>query len=438
MQLEGKSLRSDFARYVTATSLSLMIFSLYAMLDGLFVARGVGEYAMSAVNLAIPIINGLFSLAVLFAVGTSTLIAFYLAQEKREEADRLFSQNIAVLLCMGAAVTALMLLFTGPLARVLGATEQTAEHLHAYLRGLAPFAGCYMLSYNLEVLTRTDGYPRFATFTVIVGCLCNAGLDYLTVFVFKWGTAGAAVSSGVSQLLTCLFYVGHFLGKKSTFRFRPFRFNAGIYKRLLPIGISDGLTELCTGLMIFLFNRTLLRHIGPDGVVSYTIIAYVNTIVINLMIGVGQGSQPLVSFHAGKGERDACRTLLRYGFVTVAGLTAIGFAGLYAFAPQVVQAYLADASQSLRDASVFAFRRYSFSYLMVGFNLLVAAFLTALERPREAIAISVGRGLVLQSAALFLMAEILGGGMIWFAPVVSEAITLGLSLHFLRRYFRRG
>ncbi len=414
-----------------------MIFSLYAMLDGLFVARGVSEYAMSAVNLAIPIINGLFSLAVLFAVGTSTIIAMHLAQGKRDDANRLFSQNISVLLCLGVTITLLMLVFTRPLAGLLGATDETRAYLHTYLRGLAPFASCYMISYNLEILVRTDGHPKLATVTVVIGCLFHALMDYITIFVLKWGIVGAAISSGSSQLLTCIIYICHFLGKNSTFRFCRFRFDGKIYKRLLPIGISDGLTELCTGLMIFIFNHMLLRHIGADGVVSYTIIAYVNTIVVNLMMGVGQGSQPLVSYHEGKGEKAACRTLLRYGLVTVAGLTVITFAGLYLFAPQVVQAYLADTSQSLRDYSVFAFRRYSFSYLMVGFNLLIAAYLTALERAKEAITISVGRGLVLQTLSLLLMAEVFGGGAIWFTPVLSEAVTLLISAVFLRKYLKK-
>ena len=95
MQLEGKSLRSDFVKFVSATAASLMVFSLYSMVDGLLVSLGVNEYAMSAVNLAIPFTNALFSIAVMFAVGTSTIIAIFLAQDKRREADALFSDAMA-------------------------------------------------------------------------------------------------------------------------------------------------------------------------------------------------------------------------------------------------------------------------------------------------------------------------------------------------------
>ena len=296
MLLSGKSLKHDFIRFVSATMASQVVFSLYSMVDGLMVSIGVNEYAMSAVNLAIPFTNALFSIAVLFAVGSSTLIAIFIAQDKRHEADTLFSQNFATLLIIGAVITALVLLFLDPFARLLGADEITLDYVKHYLLGIAPFSVCYLVSYNLEVLVKTDGCPRYALFTVIGGCLTNCVLDYIAIFHLDMGVFGAAVATGISQLVTCISYFVHFFSKKCTFRLRKFRCDPRLYARILPIGLSDGVTELCTGLMIFLFNRTVLKCIGTDGVVTYTVIAYATTIIINLMVGVSQGTQPLVSY----------------------------------------------------------------------------------------------------------------------------------------------
>lgn len=417
---------------------SQVVFSLYSMVDGLMVSIGVNEYAMSAVNLAIPFTNALFSIAVLFAVGSSTLIAIYLAQEKRHEADTLFSQNLATLLVIGAAATALVLLFLEPFAKLLGADEITLQYVKEYLLGLAPFAVCYLVSYNLEVLVKTDGYPRYALFTVIAGSLTNCVLDYIAIFWLDMGVFGAAVATGISQLVTCISYFIHFFSPKCTFRLRKFRFDARLYARLLPVGLSDGVTELCTGLMIFLFNRTVLRCIGTDGVVTYTVIAYVTTIIINLMVGVSQGAQPLISFHYGKGEHKSCSQLLRYEITTVCILAPVLFVGLYLFAPQIVRAYLSHADAALVEYSVVAFRHYSFSYLLLGFNVVIGGFMTALERPLPAISISVGRGLVLQGAVLLLLAALFGGNALWYTPIFSELLCLALSLLFLRSYRRTG
>ena len=417
-----QSLLKQFFHFSAATVASLMVFSLYSIVDGLFVARGVGEYAMTAVNLSVPFVNLLFSIAVIFAVGTSTIIAYLLGQKNAQSANKLFSQNLVTLVVIGVTISVLVLAFTEPLARLLGAEEVTLEYTIHYLQGLAPFAVCFMISYNLEVLVKTDGRPRLALVTVCVGCVTNCVLDYLAIFHWGLGIWGAAAATGVSQ--------------HTTFHPVRFRMDWKIYRRLLPIGISDGLTELCNGLMIFLFNHTILRCIGTDGLVAYTIIAYANTLVINITMGVSQGSQPLISFQNGRGDGAAIGKLLRYGLRTMCGIAAVCFTVLFLAAPKLVAVYLPEAGAEMLTFATDAFRRYSLCYLPVGFNIYIAGFLTAMERPLPAVSISTGRGLILQGSILLLLAAVLGGSSIWFAPVISEMLCLGLSVFFLLRLRR--
>lgn len=433
---EQQSLRKQFFRFSTATVASLMVFSLYSIVDGLFVARGVGEYAMSAVNLSVPFINLLFSIAVIFAVGTSTIIAYLLGQKNAQSANKLFSQNLVTLTVIGVTISVLVLVFTEPFALLLGADELTLEYTIHYLQGLAPFAVCFMISYNLEVLVKTDGRPRLALITVCVGCVTNCVLDYLAIFHWDMGIWGAAAATGVSQLLTCVIYMTHFFGKHTTFHPVRFRMDWKIYRRLLPIGISDGLTELCNGLMIFLFNHTILRCIGTDGLVAYTIIAYANTLVINITMGISQGSQPLISFQNGREDGAAIGKLLGYGLRTMCGVAAVCFTALFLAAPALIGMFLPEAEPQMLAFSTDAFRRYSLCYLPVGFNIYIAGFLTAMERPVPAVAISTGRGLILQGSILLLLAAVFGGSSIWFAPLISELLCLGLSLFFLLRLRR--
>ena len=437
MQLEGKSLRSDFIRFVTASAASLMVFSLYSMVDGLLVSLGVNEYAMSAVNLAIPYTNALFSLAVMFAVGSSTIIAIFLAQNRKEEADSLFSQNFFLLLGVGVLISVVVLVFREQFAKLLGADEVTLEYVKQYLLGLAPFSACFIISYNLEVLIKTDGYPKLAVITVTTGAVANCILDYIAIFWLDMGVFGAAVATGTSQLLTCVMYLAHFFGPKCTFRLKKFKFDPRIYKRLIPIGLSDGVTELCNGLMILIFNRTVQKYLGADGLVTYTVIAYMNTIVINLMMGISQGSQPLVSYRYGKCDNTSCKKLLGFGLKTALLFGAVCLGGLYLFAPQIVGAYLSEASPALVADSVVAFRQYSFSWLLVGFNVVIGGYLTALERPMPAIAISTGRGLIVQSVALVALAAVTRGAGLWFTPILSEVLVLAMAVVFLKRNLKQ-
>ncbi len=435
--LNERSLLSQFLHFVAATVASLMVFSLYSIVDGLMVAKGVGEYAMAAVNLAVPFTNVLFSIGVIFAVGTSTIIAIYLGQEQVEKANRLFSQNTVLLMGIGLAVTALVFVFLEPFAVLLGAKGVTYQYTIDYLRGLAPFALCFIVSYNMEVLIKTDGYPRLAILTVITGCLANCVLDYVAIFVLDWGVWGAAFATGLSQLLTCIIYLRHFLRGHNTFHFVKFKMDWRIYKRLLPIGVADGVTELCNGVMIFLFNRVILKCLGDDGLVCYTIIAYVNTLIINTMLGISQGSQPLVSYHYGKEDAAGYRKLLRYGFTAVGIMTAVIFAAVMVFAPQIAGIFLGTEKPELLGSAADALRRYSLCYILLGSNVLMGGFLTAVEQPRAAISISVGRGLLFQATALVALAVTVGGSTIWFAPVISECICAVMAIWFLRRFLKK-
>ena len=255
--------------------------------------------------------------------------------------------------------------------------------------------------------------------------------------MLDWGVWGAAVATGLSQLLTCVIYLAHFLQGHNTFHLVRFKMDWSIYRRLLPIGVADGVTELCNGVMIFLFNRIILQCLGDDGLVSYTIIAYVNTLIVNTMLGISQGSQPLISYHYGKEDAAGYRKLLRYGSTAVGIMTGIIFAAVMGLAPQVARLFLGAENAPLVAASAGALRRYGLSYLLVGGNILMGGFLTAVEQPKGAISISVGRGLLFQATALVVLAYAVGGSAIWFAPVISEALCAVMAVWFLRRFLRK-
>ena len=424
---------SQYLKFAAATVSSLMVYCLYCMVDGLFVARGVGEYAMSAVNLALPYTNVLFSLSLLFGVGTSTILAMDLGQGRKEEANRLFSQNTAVVTAVGLVLTALVFVFFRPFLRLLGTDSLTYAYTREYLLGLVPFSVFFIISYNMEILIKTDGFPQKAFRTVIAGCLLNCVLDYLAIFPLKMGVFGAALATGLSQLFVCVIYFHHFLRCKSTFRLVPFPMDWSVYKRLLPIGLADGVTELCTGIMIFLFNRVILRCLGTDGLVSYTIIAYANTVVVNALVGTSSAAQPLVSYRHGKGDERACRKFFRYamtaGFLTAAAVfLLLQFGGM-----SLVRAFLGKENEVLNLASQKALRIYSLSYLLAWANVVIGGYLTAREKPVGAMVVSVGRGLVWQALALLLLSLLPSGSAIWYAPLIGEGICLIFSLWFLRK-----
>lgn len=145
MRLEGKSLKSDFLRFIIPSIIAQWVFSLYTMVDGIFVARGVSEVALTAVNISMPFTTGLFSISILFAVGNSTIVAILLGQGEKERANEVFTQNVVLLCTLSVLITILVIVFLEPFARFLGATDNILLCENIYWNNCTIFHGIYSL-----------------------------------------------------------------------------------------------------------------------------------------------------------------------------------------------------------------------------------------------------------------------------------------------------
>ena len=429
-------LRKRFLRFVLPSIASMWAFSLYTIIDGIFVARGVGETAMAAVDLSMPFTSLVFAIGVALAAGTSTLISISLGKGDLDRARGLFSQNLAVTAAVSLAITALALIFLEDIALFLGAMADTLRYVEEYVGTIAVFAVFFTVSYNMEVQVKANGAPQISTVGVLSCGLMNVALDALFVLVFRWGVWGAALATGLAQVTSAVVFFVYFHTHRERLRLEPFRLDLGAYRRILPLGLSEGLNELSNGLVIFLFNRTILRVIGEQALPTYTIISYVSTLVLMTMTGTAQGMQPLVSWSLGAGRRRDCWRLMRYGAVTAALFALLSFALGELGAPLIVSAFL-ERDSDIFSYSVSALRAYACSFLVLGCNIIFAGASTAMERPGPAFLISVSRSLVLPAASLLILPALFGDWGIWTAPLVSELACLVLAalcaLHWIRQ-----
>lgn len=424
-----------FCKFAVPSIVSMWIFSLYTMVDGIFVSHGVGEHALAAVNLSMPFTSVVFTLGILLATGTSTVISIALGQKDLEKARNYFNQNLFVTGAVSLILCAVTLLNLERVALFLGATPDTLAYVKEYVGTIAVFAVFFTVSYNLEVQVKANGAPQISTIGVISCALMNVVLDAVFVLVFHWGVWGAAFATGLAQVTSTCVFLGYFLTHRERLRIARFKPDLRAYRRIVPLGLSEGLNELSNGIVIFMFNQVILSVIGEDAVVSYTIVSYVNTLVLMTMTGTAQGMQPLVSYHLGAGEQSACHKLLSYGVGFVAVFSLLSFALGELGATAIVGAFL-DGESALFPYSVSALRMYSCSFLVLGFNVIFAAFFTAMEKPVFALSISLSRGLVLLVGSLLILSSLFGDKGIWFSTLCSELLCLCLTAFCALRYLR--
>ena len=427
MKLEGRSLKHDFFRFIIPSLTAQWVYALYTMIDGLFVARGVSELALSGVNIAMPFVTFLFSAALMFAVGSSTIIAILLGKKEDERANEVFTQNILTVILVSALITAIVLWKSEDIALFLGATSLTVEYVRTYITTIASFSVFFICSYSLEILIKTDGYPMTATIIVTAGAVLNCILDYLFVMVFHKGVWGAAFATGMSQLAVVLLYLTHFCSSRTHMKLIRFTPSPSLAWRTVKTGLSSGITEFSAGIVIFLFNHAILTYLDEEFIVSYTIVTYVSTIIVMSMAGIAQGIQPLVSYYYGKGSPDKYHRLLRYALTFGTVFSVIAFIISRSIAVPLVGLFISPEMTELRRASVSVFYTFSYSFLLCGFNIIIGGFFTAVEYPKSAMAVSLGRGFLFVALSLGLLTTLFGGNGIWQAATLAEGLCLMLT-----------
>lgn len=462
MTIQAKqSIKSRFIQYVLPSVAAMWVYTIYTMADGIFVARGVGEQALAAVNLCMPMINGAFSMGILFAVGASTKASIHKGRGDTQESNRVFTLGAMTVASIGLLATLFVLLLLPQLARLLGADAHTLPYVKGYLGIIGLFLPFYMTSYYLEVLVKADGFPKLAIKTSIAGAMTNIVLDAIFVLVFHWGIEGAAVATGLSQAMTFSIYLRHFLARRPSrkaaasaakssgeadgnaavpaavntgFTFVHVRWQPQAVFRFAKLGLADCVTELSIGLCIFVFNRTLLAVSGSDGVVIYTVISYFAQLVLMTMMGINQGSQPLISYYYGRGKSDFCSYIFRLALCCAGVCAIVAFVIGFLCPAPIVNIYIDhETSPDLFARGIRAFRLYAPAFLPLGIVIPMMGYFTSLELPKQAMSISLGRGMLFAICALLLLAFLFGESGIWVSAVVSETCTLTLALLLYRR-----
>ena len=429
-------MRRKFLKYVIPSVMAMWIYSLYTLASGVYVAKGVNEIALAALNICMPYVNAIFAIAVLFAVGTSTIASINLGNKETKKASEVFTMNAVILIGISITATALLLLNLENIAYFLGATSKTIDYVKDYMKILSLFSVFAVLTYYFEVLVKTDGHPQLATLGVSISAVTNVFLVYMFVIKMNVGIKGAAFASGIAYVASTIFYVVHFIKGDSKLKFVPFKFDFTVVKRTVPLGISDFVTEFSAGFIIFMFNRTILRNIGEIGIITYTVIVYINSFVTMTMAGISQGTQPLVSYYYGRDDKITYSYFLKSAVKTVALVSLAIYAASSIFAEQITEIFISVDKVQLFDYSVKALRMYVPAYLLIGFNIIFVGFYSAIEKPIYSMAISAGRGFVIITASLAVMAATVGANGIWMASFVTEGICLIMAtIIFIKFYY---
>lgn len=425
----------DYKRLLrfVAPSIIMMVFtSIYGVVDGLFVSNFVGDTAFAAINLIMPVNTILGGVGFMLGTGGSALVAKLLGEQKKEKANRYFTMMIWTSVIVGIALSGAGFLVMRPVALLLGATEGMLPHCVTYGAVTMIFNVSFMLQYAFQAFLIAAENPKLGLWSTVAAGVTNMVFDALFIAVFKWGVAGAAVATGLSQCVGAVIPLIYFLQKnnKSPLKLTKTRLEMRPILKACGNGSSEMVSNATSALIGIIYNFQLLKYAGENGVASYGVLMYLQFVFVAIFIGYSMGSAPVISYHYGAENYGELKGLFKKSNVLMF-LTGV----FMATAAQLLAVPLAKLfvgySQELFTMTVRALRISTVSFVIVGFNIFASGFFTALNDGGVSAAISFLRTFVFKMAAILLLPLLWKLDGIWLADVTAEVAAFGISLIFL-------
>lgn len=379
-------------RFSIPSIIAMLLQTVITITDGYFTGNYVGEEALAAINLGLPILYLYLGVGLCIGVGGSVISGRLLGANERKRSSEVFSQTITTTAFVCVAISMLVFMLFTPILKVLRAV-------------------CMLVS--------------------IAGCILNAILDYIFVGVMKLGVQGSAIATFIVQLVSVLIQLFYFLSHKSSIGFCRFAFDKILNKEIILNGSSEFIGEMASAISMFAFNFVLMKYVGAEGVAAFTILGFVVYGYSMICIGFGQGISPLISICWGAKEIETAFDIRKItnGILFVTGLLV---AGIFFIAGKSY-AGVFGCSRSVAVMVASGFRIYAVTFLVMGYDVVNSMYFTSCGDAKSSALISALRGIVLLLAFTLILPAILGMTGVWLTAPCSETLTAIVSVYLIRR-----
>lgn len=415
-------------------TIAMMIFTgLYTIVDTIFVSRFVNTNALSSINIVCPIINITVGLAAMLATGGSAIIARKMGKGNIREAKENFTLIVCAGIVTGLLISLVGLLFLEPVIRGLGASDLLFPYCRDYITILLMFAPANVMQCLYVNLFVTAGKPQLGFWLSVLAGLTNIVLDYVFIVPMQMGISGAAIATSIGYMIPTIAGTCFFAKSKGSLSFVRPKFDIKVIGESCFNGASEMVGQLSTAITTFLFNITMMKLLGEDGVAAVTIIIYSQFLLITMYIGFSMGVAPVISYNYGSRNHVRLKRIFRIciGFILLCSVTlfAVSIPG-----GQYISRIFAGQEANVFEITRYGFSIFSFSFLFCGFNIFASAMFTALSNGKISAIISFLRTLVFITAGLLVLPVFLNVTGIWLAVPLAELLALIVSAALILRY----
>ena len=424
----------EFIKYSFLNVLGMMGVSFYILADTFFIARGVGEAGLAALNIAVPVYSFIYGTGLLIGMGGATRFSILKSRNNDEGADRIFTASAAMSVIASLIFMAAGLLFSENIARLLGANEEIFDMTNTYLKIMLIFSPAFIANELFICYVRNDKNPSLAMLGMLSGSLFNIIFDYILIFPCKLGITGAVLATVFSPVVGITVMSFHKIKKKNTFHLCDRADFMKNFPRIISLGFPSLISELSSGIVIIVFNMVILGLKGNTGVAAYAVVANIYLVAVSVFGGISHGVQPLLSRAYGCENYSELKQTEKYSVITVIAAALAIYSAVFLFSENIVSAFNSEHNENLQKIAEAGMKMYFSALPFVGLNMLVSMIFTSVERPAPAQTITILRGIALIIPVAFFMSYFFRMTGVWLSLLVTEGIVFIISAVLYKKF----
>ena len=419
-------------KFAFPTILMMIFMGFYTIADTIFVARFVDTNALSALNIACPVINLIVGMGTMLATGGSAVIARKMGAGEQRRASQDFTLIISAGILSGILITAVGTVFIDRIVRGLGAGRVLFPYCREYLFILLLFTPANILQVLFQNLIVTAGHPGVGMALGVSAGIANILLDYIFMAPLQMGIKGAALGTGIGYMIPAAAGLCFFSAKKNNLHFRKPVIDFSVLSESCTNGFSEMVSQAAAAVTTFLFNRIMMNLLAEDGVAAITIIIYTQFLLSALYMGFSMGVAPVISYNYGKQDDKQLKNVFSISMRFLTAVSISVFAVAFIFGSPLAGIF-AEKGTPVYEITRNGFLIFPFSFLFCGLNIFTSATFTALSNGKLSAILSFLRSFGLITVLLLTLPHLLGVTGVWLAVPVAELITTIVALVFLNQ-----
>ena len=422
-----------FVKLAIPSLISMLFSSLYMMADGIFVGKIIGSKALAAINLVFPIIMILFAVGDMIASGASVKIGIKLGEKNEKEASEIFSVALLFIFILNIIFAIIGLIFTKDIIFILIKDKELANLAYKFAYVFILFLPIIAPFFAIDNYLRICGKANMSMWINIGVSVLNIILDAIFIGYLKLGIEYAALASSLSMSIGTLILIYPFITKKVVLRFTKPKIKIKEMLGIIYNGSSQFFSNISGSIMAIIMNSFLLHYGGAVGVAAYSIVMYIESLIIPMLFGMIDAVQPVFSYNYGAKNNKRIMTFFKITCTVALSISILTMIIIFVFPDFLVRMFSSESDIAVIDMAKKALLLYAPSYLFTWFIMTVSGVLTGLEKATESIVLMSAESIILPLFSTLVLTQLIGVYGIFITPTISGAVSIVVSIILWRK-----